>query len=216
MPRQRNPFASQNPQLERHLQPPQPARLAACSTQSIPRCRKFKFYLITDGILMFTRPLDGAVCCWFKVWGKTSVASHSLIRLGIWLVKDWLSLHSCKVILTVQLDVSNPVHFIPWNYVDFFSQMLTTWFWHVFLGGKLTSCFSLCLQTEKWQPLPSVIFGALGLVSGCLAFLLPETKNRNLPSTVEEAENRDRLVTALTRIYSPSPFRIYYKMMIFV
>ena len=47
-------------------------------------------------------------------------------------------------------------------------------------------------QTEAWRPLPSVIFGTFGVISGALVFLLPETMNRRLPTTIEEAENFGR------------------------
>lgn len=39
-----------------------------------------------------------------------------------------------------------------------------------------------------WKPLPSLIFGVFGTVSGALAILLPETLGEKLQETVEEAE----------------------------
>ena len=38
-----------------------------------------------------------------------------------------------------------------------------------------------------WEPLPSIIFGGVALVSGVLSFLLPETLGREMPDTFEEA-----------------------------
>ncbi|XP_012937969.1 organic cation transporter protein [Aplysia californica] len=40
--------------------------------------------------------------------------------------------------------------------------------------------------------LPAMIFGVLSLAAGLLAFILPETRNRNLPETVEDAQNFGR------------------------
>ncbi|CAL1540067.1 unnamed protein product, partial [Lymnaea stagnalis] len=37
------------------------------------------------------------------------------------------------------------------------------------------------------QILPLMIFGALSLIAGALAYLLPETKNARLPETIAEA-----------------------------
>lgn len=41
--------------------------------------------------------------------------------------------------------------------------------------------------TEDWIPL--VIFGGAAVLGGLLTFLLPETLNKKLPDTIEEAEN---------------------------
>ena len=46
-------------------------------------------------------------------------------------------------------------------------------------------CFT---QADIWQPMPSLIFGVLSVVTGAVAFLLPETKHHALPNTLEEAE----------------------------
>ena len=45
---------------------------------------------------------------------------------------------------------------------------------------------------QVWLPLPSVIFGVMGVLSGLLTFLLPETLNRKLPDTIAEAEEIGR------------------------
>ena len=39
-----------------------------------------------------------------------------------------------------------------------------------------------------WKPLPSVIFGTMGIVSGTLSMLLPETLHTKLPDTFADAE----------------------------
>ncbi|CAH1774737.1 unnamed protein product [Owenia fusiformis] len=41
---------------------------------------------------------------------------------------------------------------------------------------------------EFWPPIPSIIFGVFSLAAGFLAFLLPETKDKKLPETLEEGE----------------------------
>jgi len=42
---------------------------------------------------------------------------------------------------------------------------------------------------ELWAPLPSLIFGIVGTLTGVLTFFLPETFGKSLPETVEELEN---------------------------
>ena len=39
------------------------------------------------------------------------------------------------------------------------------------------------------EPLPMLLFGAVAVLAGILAFKLPETLGCKLPETVEEAEN---------------------------
>jgi len=48
--------------------------------------------------------------------------------------------------------------------------------------------FTLIPKSDVWRPLPSLIFGVLGVVSGGLVSLLPETMNHKLPDTIQEAE----------------------------
>ncbi|XP_072178305.1 organic cation transporter protein-like [Diadema setosum] len=48
----------------------------------------------------------------------------------------------------------------------------------------------LILTLDKiWQPLPLVIYGASSVAAGLLSFFYPETRGRQLPVTMEEAEN---------------------------
>lgn len=47
----------------------------------------------------------------------------------------------------------------------------------------------LILLSDVWKPLPMVIFGVLTLIGGINARMLPETLNKELPETLEQAEN---------------------------
>lgn len=58
-----------------------------------------------------------------------------------------------------------------------------------FCNGKTLAPTLIKFQTNYSKFLPLGVFGVLALVAGGLAFLLPETKGRPLPVTVEEAEN---------------------------
>jgi OCT family organic cation transporter-like MFS transporter 4/5 len=44
------------------------------------------------------------------------------------------------------------------------------------------------LNSDLGEALPMVIFGCASLVAGLLTLLLPETVNRHLPETIEDAE----------------------------
>ncbi|XP_036914725.1 solute carrier family 22 member 2 [Sturnira hondurensis] len=46
--------------------------------------------------------------------------------------------------------------------------------------------------TSIWHELPLVVFAVVGLVAGGLVMLLPETKGKTLPETVDEVENMQR------------------------
>lgn len=37
--------------------------------------------------------------------------------------------------------------------------------------------------------IPTIIFGSLSIISGSLGFLLPETRRKELPESIHEAEN---------------------------
>lgn len=39
-----------------------------------------------------------------------------------------------------------------------------------------------------WEPLPYILFGGFSIAAGLLALLLPETKDKILPETLEEGE----------------------------
>ncbi|XP_077978509.1 organic cation transporter protein-like [Glandiceps talaboti] len=53
--------------------------------------------------------------------------------------------------------------------------------------GSLISPYVMLLDVY-WIPLPFVIMGSTSVVAGLAALLLPETKNRKLPETIEEGE----------------------------
>ncbi|XP_060061101.1 solute carrier family 22 member 2 [Erinaceus europaeus] len=55
------------------------------------------------------------------------------------------------------------------------------------IGGIITP-FLVYRLTDLWQELPLVVFGVLGLIAGLLVLLLPETRGKALPETIEEVE----------------------------
>ncbi|XP_026935057.1 solute carrier family 22 member 2 [Sagmatias obliquidens] len=59
------------------------------------------------------------------------------------------------------------------------------------IGGIITP-FLVYRLTSIWHELPLVVFAVVGLVAGGLVLLLPETKGKTLPETIEEAENMQR------------------------
>lgn len=54
------------------------------------------------------------------------------------------------------------------------------------IGGIIAAY--LLLLGFHWKPLPLIIFGAGSVAAGLLALLLPETKNKRLPETLEDGE----------------------------
>ncbi|KAM3931573.1 solute carrier family 22 member 2 [Leptodactylus fuscus] len=59
------------------------------------------------------------------------------------------------------------------------------------LGGTITP-FLVYRLANIWKELPLIVFAVIGIISGILVLLLPETKGRALPETIEEAENLHR------------------------
>lgn len=57
-------------------------------------------------------------------------------------------------------------------------------------GGILVPL--LLILDEVWESLPVVLFGTLAIVAGLLCLLLPETKGKPLPSTMEDIEKLNR------------------------
>lgn len=49
-------------------------------------------------------------------------------------------------------------------------------------------CPFILLLGDSFRDLPLYIFGGSALVAGLLVLLLPETRNKKLPETVDEAE----------------------------
>ena len=48
------------------------------------------------------------------------------------------------------------------------------------------------LQGNTWRPFPSLVFGSVALAAAVLALLLPETRNRRLPETMQDGEDFGR------------------------
>ncbi|XP_045150385.1 solute carrier family 22 member 2 isoform X3 [Echinops telfairi] len=59
------------------------------------------------------------------------------------------------------------------------------------IGGILTP-FLVYRLTDVWHELPLMVFAVVGLIAGGLVLLLPETKGKTLPETIEEVENMQR------------------------
>ncbi|XP_071997094.1 solute carrier family 22 member 2 isoform X2 [Engystomops pustulosus] len=56
------------------------------------------------------------------------------------------------------------------------------------LGGTITP-FIVYRLANIWKSLPLIVFAVIGIISGILVLLLPETKGCALPESIEEAEN---------------------------
>lgn len=59
------------------------------------------------------------------------------------------------------------------------------------IGGIMTP-FIVYRLAELWHELPLVVFAGIAVVGGGLVLLLPETKGKTLPETIEDAENMHR------------------------
>ncbi|XP_074846387.1 solute carrier family 22 member 2-like [Carettochelys insculpta] len=55
--------------------------------------------------------------------------------------------------------------------------------------GGILAPFIVYRLSEIWHELPLVVFAVIGLIAGGLVVLLPETKGKALPETVEDVEN---------------------------
>lgn len=55
------------------------------------------------------------------------------------------------------------------------------------IGGLVSPLFNML---AAYHPsIPTIIFGSLSIISGSLSFRLPETRRRELPESIDEAEN---------------------------
>ncbi|KFV13947.1 Solute carrier family 22 member 2, partial [Pterocles gutturalis] len=70
------------------------------------------------------------------------------------------------------------------------------------VGGIIVP-FIVYRLVEVWPGLPLIVFTVLGLIAGGLVLLLPETKGRVLPETIEDVEN-------LHRQSAPKAKKIYH------
>ena len=62
---------------------------------------------------------------------------------------------------------------------------------HVQSSAKITNEVErkfLSRQHDVWEPLPNLLFGVLGVISGGLTLLLPETLGQPMFETIQQAE----------------------------
>ncbi|ESO84003.1 hypothetical protein LOTGIDRAFT_107933 [Lottia gigantea] len=61
------------------------------------------------------------------------------------------------------------------------------------IGGIVSPYIADMVYGKIGKALPLIIFGSAAIAAGLLALLLPETKNRKLPETIEDAKNLVRI-----------------------
>lgn len=54
-------------------------------------------------------------------------------------------------------------------------------------GGSVSPLVNMLAMYHP--SIPTIIFGSLSIISGSLGFLLPETRRKELPESIREAEN---------------------------
>ncbi|ODM96193.1 Solute carrier family 22 member 8 [Orchesella cincta] len=54
--------------------------------------------------------------------------------------------------------------------------------------GSIITPFIVDVLGKDNRTYPSIVFGCVALVAGCISLLLPETRNRRLPESVEDVE----------------------------
>ncbi|XP_043818695.1 solute carrier family 22 member 1-like [Dromiciops gliroides] len=68
------------------------------------------------------------------------------------------------------------------------------------VGGIITP-FIVFRLTEIWHELPLILFSVTGLVAGGMVLLLPETKGKTLPETIEDVENMGKRKSKENKIF---------------
>ena len=65
-------------------------------------------------------------------------------------------------------------------------------FAHTLIHSVLTFLQAALIQGDIAKAVPLIIFGGAAMIAAVLSSFLPETLNRKLPDTVDEAERFDR------------------------
>ena len=55
----------------------------------------------------------------------------------------------------------------------------------------------LLFQKFLWEPLPSLVFAVLGVLSAISTLFIPDTRGKAMPETIEDALNLGRYVLYL-------------------
>ncbi|XP_072493808.1 solute carrier family 22 member 1-like [Notamacropus eugenii] len=71
------------------------------------------------------------------------------------------------------------------------------------VGGIITP-FIVFRLTEIWHELPLILFAAIGMVASGMILLLPETKGKTLPETIEDVENLRKKKPKENKIFLPT------------